>query len=215
MADLFTRNGTTVGELVAPTQIISSLAHVVSTLLDFGQELLDLVVLSACQAYCASEVRLGALILNFGVHGVQCDQRRVAIDMIGVVAVDCRYGTADLGGHLNHIAVDIGIVGGFAIQFQQVGNAQGNDHKDDGQDQQQCGAVRCSLLSGSGWGGRSCRHSVIYLPGRARCSVNIELTRLQRSERTALVAINGFGQRELRGKRQRTLPIHGLIQRDT
>ncbi|MNY67113.1 hypothetical protein D3C86_2046390 [compost metagenome] len=96
MTDLFTRDGTTSGELAASTYILLGLAYVVLTLVDFSLELLDLIVLGACLTNCASQVRRGALVLDFGIHGVQCHQWRVGIDMIGVVGADCRHSTADL-----------------------------------------------------------------------------------------------------------------------
>src|SRR5450830_1481631 len=113
MANLFARNSTASGKLTASAYIILGLVYVVLSLADFSLQLLHLVILGARLAYGAGKVGFSALELDFGVHSIERDQRRMGIDMVGVVTTDHRHGAADLRGHLNDVAVHIGIVGRF------------------------------------------------------------------------------------------------------
>ena len=85
------------------------------TLVDLRAQLLALRKQAAHLAHGAGEIRLGIGHGDFRIRRIELEQRLARLHALGVVDVQRQHRARYLARDLHHVAVDVGIVGGFVV----------------------------------------------------------------------------------------------------
>ena len=101
-----------------------------------GDLRLERAVVSVERAHFAHrlrELRLGLVERNLGVGRIELDEQLPGLHVVGVVGVDRDHRAADLRSELHHVALHVGVVGGFEmVQYQRPVDAIGDAGDRDG-----------------------------------------------------------------------------------
>ncbi len=131
--ELFGGNGSVSDESTAPPQVIVRGALRLLPLLDLSVQFLALREQAAHLAHGAGQIRFRIGLGDFRVRRIEFQQALAGMHGLGVIHVQGDDRAGNFAGHLHHVAVDVGIVGGLVIAavekpVSQVAQAGERDH---------------------------------------------------------------------------------------
>ncbi len=133
MRDFLARHGTALCHGHASTQVVLRLGQLGLALGHLG--LIGVVVHVQCAhlANGLTQVGFGLLQCHLGVGRIEVDQGITGSHHLRIVGVDGDHGTDHLRRDLNHVAVDVSIVGAFVVAgvqeiIETIGDGGDQDH---------------------------------------------------------------------------------------
>ena len=142
--ELFLGDGAVRQQSAAALQVLIRGALRLFTLVDLRAQLLALRKQAAHLADRAGEIRFGIGHGDFRIGGIEREQRLPRLHALGVIDVQRQHRAGDLARHLHHVAVDVGIVGGFVVPAveEPVRAVADRAEYDGGAEPQESGAPR-------------------------------------------------------------------------
>ena len=139
MRELFGGNGAVRDQSAAALQVIVRGSFCLFALIDLRTQFLALREQAAHLAHGAGQIRFGVGLGDLRIRRIELQQRLPGLHELRVIHVQRHHGAGNFAGHLHHVAVDVGVVGGLviaAVEEPVAPVAEAAEHDDGAQAEQ-------------------------------------------------------------------------------